>query len=80
MNKEDLWAKYVGDQTPKEFMRQSGTDDPGGAVSTYLAGHEFTPGLSAEELHDLARHLEILIDSDQVQHGWFISELVGERS
>jgi hypothetical protein len=34
----DVWEGFVGEQTPAEFLAESGTDDPARAVDSYLEG------------------------------------------
>ena len=61
----EAWDAWVGDQSPKEFMRDADTDDPAKAVKDYVAqldsmfGKDETKGLNKRKLSDLlVRHIE----------------------
>ncbi len=70
INRRELWEKYIGDPTPEEFMRLSGTANIHEAVNDYLESHEFTQDVAPEERHLLFRELVNYIETDRIEFEW----------
>ena len=52
-----VWERYVGGQSPSQFMRQSPGLTPEQAVAEYRNGHPFFADLNAEQADQVARTL-----------------------